>query len=335
MRRIALFATFLAVSWAAPPAFAQAGPPVPFVLPIACEIGKTCFVQNYVDVDPSPAAKDFTCGTRSYEKHTGTDFRVLTMADKRRGVAVLAAAPGTVLRVRDGVEDVSVRERTVAALAGQDCGNGVVVDHGAGWTTQYCHMAKGSIAVKPGDAVSAGQRVGLVGLSGNTEYPHLHFTVRRGDRIVDPFAIDATEGTCGLSRAAAWSPPVAAALAYVPRSILNAGLSAEPVTNAQIESGDAGARPPGPDSPAFIAFVRAIGLKQGDVQRMTITAPDGSAFVRSDLEPLPRDQAQSMMFAGRRRPAAGFQPGEYRVLYEVVRDGQPVLSHAMTARMGR
>ena len=106
---------------------AQGGPPVPFVLPIACEIGRTCHVQNYVDVDPTPGAKDFTCGSRSYEKHTGTDFRVLSMADKRRGVAVLAAAPGKVLRVRDGAQDVSVRERSVGAVAGQECGNGVVV----------------------------------------------------------------------------------------------------------------------------------------------------------------------------------------------------------------
>lgn len=313
---------------------AQGGPPVPFVLPIACEIGRTCYVQNYVDVDPTPGAKDFTCGSRSYEKHTGTDFRVLSMADKRRGVAVLAAAPGKVLRVRDGAQDVSVRERSVGAVAGQECGNGVVVEHGRGWTTQYCHMAKGSLTVKPGDMVTAGQPLGLVGLSGNTEYPHLHFTVRRDDRIVDPFAVDAPDGTCGIGQATAWAGPVEAALAYVPRAVLNAGFAAAPVTNAQIEAGEAGARPPGQDAPAFIAFVRAIGLRQGDVQRMVITAPGGAPFVTSALEPLPRDQAQSMMFAGRKRPATGYPPGEYRVLYEVVRDGQAVLSHAMSLNIG-
>jgi murein DD-endopeptidase MepM/ murein hydrolase activator NlpD len=315
-------------------ALAQGAPPVPFVLPLDCEIGRTCFVQNYVDVDPSPSAKDFTCGSRSYEKHNGTDFRVLSMADQRRGVAVVAAAPGKVLRVRDGVEDVSVRERSIGAVAGQECGNGIVVDHGRGWTTQYCHMAKGSVTVKAGDAVAAGQRVGRIGLSGQTEYPHLHFTVRHDDRIVDPFALDAPPGTCGLAQATAWAKQVEAALAYVPRAVLNAGFSSAPVTNAEIENGNAGARPPGADAPAFIGFVRAIGLRQGDVQRMTITAPDGSELVRTALEPLPRDQAQSMIFAGRKRPASGFPLGEYRALYEVVREGQPVLSHTMTFRIG-
>lgn len=315
--------------------FAQGRPPVPFVLPLDCEIGRTCFVQNYVDSDPSPNAKDFTCGSRSYEKHNGTDFRVLSMADQRRGVAVLAAAPGKVTRVRDGVEDVSVRERSIAAVAGQECGNGVVVDHGRGWTTQYCHMAMGSVTVKAGDAVAAGQSVGRIGLSGQTEYPHLHFTVRHENTIIDPFALDAPLGTCGLAQATAWAKQVETTLAYVPRAVLNAGFSSGPVTNAEIENGDTDARPPGTGAPAFIGFVRAIGLRQGDVQRMTITAPDGSEMVRSALEPLPRDQAQSMMFAGRKRPASGFPLGEYRALYEVVRDGKPVLSHTMTFRMGR
>jgi hypothetical protein len=40
------------------------------------------------------------------------------------------------------------------------------------------------------------------------------------------------------------------------------------------------------------------------------------------------------MFAGRKRPATGYPPGEYRVLYEVVRDGQAVLSHAMSLNIG-
>lgn len=325
-------AAILIAGWSAP-VLAQGGPPVPFILPIACEVGRTCFVQNYVDTDPGAGAKDFACGSRSYDKHNGTDFRVLTLADKQRGVAVLAAAPGKVLRVRDGVQDVSVRERGLGSVAGQECGNGLVVDHGRGWTTQYCHMAKGSVVVKPGDTVAAGQRLGLVGLSGQTEYPHLHFTVRRDDRIVDPFAIDAPEGTCGLAQATAWAGPVEATLSYVPRAVLNAGFAAGPVTNAQIESGEAGAKPPGPDAPALVAFVRAIGLRQGDVQRMVITAPDGKEFVSSSLEPLARDQAQSMMFAGRKRPPEGYPRGEYRVHYVVLRDGGPVLDHAMTLRI--
>ncbi|MHB2167743.1 M23 family metallopeptidase [Alsobacter sp. R-9] len=309
-------------------------PPVPFVLPIDCRIGTSCFVQNYVDADPGEGAKDFTCGTRTYDKHNGTDIRVLSMADQKRGVAVLAAAPGKVRAIRDEEPDISVRERTLAAVAGRECGNGLVIDHGGGWTTQYCHMARGSIAVKPGDTVGAGDRLGLVGLSGNTEYPHLHFTVRRGDTVVDPFALDAAPGTCGTGgQRVAWSPAVAQALAYAPRAVLNTGFAAGPVDMPAIEAGAAGATPPSRDSEALVAFARAIGLKQGDVQRMTITGPDGRQVVQSALKPLPRDQAQSMIFAGRKRPPSGFPAGEYTALYEVLRDQKPVLSHTFTVRI--
>ncbi len=115
------------------------------------------------------------------------------------GVDVLAAAPGRVLRMRDGVPDISARDRRAPAVEGTECGNGLIVAHGGGWETQYCHLAKGSIAVQPGEMVGAGQRLGRVGMSGLAEFPHLHFTLRRNGKIVDPFAPQAAPGTCGDS----------------------------------------------------------------------------------------------------------------------------------------
>src|SRR5687767_9768954 len=70
--------------------------------PLACELGRTCEIQHYVDRDPSPATKDYRCGLKTYDKHNGIDIRLLDMAAQRAGVAVLAAAPGRVARLRDG-----------------------------------------------------------------------------------------------------------------------------------------------------------------------------------------------------------------------------------------
>jgi hypothetical protein len=83
-------------------------------LPIACKLGVDCAIQNYVDLDDSAGALDWKCGGRTYDKHNGIDFRLPSMAAQRRGMAVLAAADGTVLRMRDGVPDRSVIEAGAA-----------------------------------------------------------------------------------------------------------------------------------------------------------------------------------------------------------------------------
>ena len=89
---------------------------------------------------PGPAATDFTCGPLSYDGHDGTDIALPTRAAMAEGVAVLAAAPGTVTGIRDGIADFA------PVIQGKECGNGVVIDHGAGWVTQYCHLRQGSVA---------------------------------------------------------------------------------------------------------------------------------------------------------------------------------------------
>src|SRR5215468_2986431 len=94
-------------------------------LPIDCEIGVSCEIQNYVDLDPSSQARDYQCGSRTYNGHKGVDFRLPSLRAQRAGVNVLASAPGRVLGVRDGVPDISVRERGIGAVDNRECGNGV------------------------------------------------------------------------------------------------------------------------------------------------------------------------------------------------------------------
>jgi murein DD-endopeptidase MepM/ murein hydrolase activator NlpD len=63
-------------------------------------------------------------------------------------------------------------------------GNLVVVDHGNGLSTAYAHAS--SIVVGVGQSVSQGQTVSLVGSTGNSSGPHLHFEVRVNGNAVDP-----------------------------------------------------------------------------------------------------------------------------------------------------
>jgi len=234
---------------------------------------------------------------------------------------VLAAADGRVVRLRDGVADVSVRTTGTSAVEGRDCGNGVVIRHEGGFETQYCHLAKGSIGVKAGDPVKAGDAIGRVGLSGRTEYPHLHFIVRQARTLVDPFAYGAPEGACqaGLSL---WEPGLRAALAYKPRSVLNSGFAGQALSMDAIEEGP---EAPTPEAAALVAYARAIGLKAGDVQTVTLKGPDGAVLASSTAERLSRDQAQNLVFVGVRRPVEGWARGRYIGEYVVRQGGQAVL----------
>jgi murein DD-endopeptidase MepM/ murein hydrolase activator NlpD len=311
--------TFLAL-----PASAQ---DISLRFPVACEIGRTCFIQHYVDRDPSSAVSDYQCGTLTYEGHDGTDIRVPTIAAQKAGIDVLAAADGTVLRIRDGVEDVSLTGRGRQSVANTECGNGAVVDHGNGWEAQYCHMAKGSLAVKPGDTVKAGDRIGRVGLSGMTEFPHLHFTLRKDGKPVDPFAYGAAEKSCGGGKSL-WEASLQRALAYQAGSVLNKGFAPGPVTMEAIESGAAERDVPTTGSPALVAYVRSIGLKGGDVQTLTLFDPNGKPLAQNKAPPLDRDKAQWMAFAGIKQPTGGFVPGLYRAIYRVERDGKAAIEQA-------
>lgn len=300
----------------------EATPAPRLSFPLACTLSQDCFIQRYVDRDDGPGARDYTCGDNTGDKHNGTDIRLRDMADQRRGVSVLAAAPGTVVRLRDGEPDISVRIRGLAAVENAQCGNGVVIDHGGGWETQYCHMAKGSIVVRQGQKVNAGTALGRVGLSGETEFPHLHITVRHGMQVIDPFAPGPGEGgTCG-SGASLWrQTPL-----YLARQVIGAGFAARPLGMEEIEAGDI--PPVGPDPPLLAAYVRAIDLKRGDVVSLTLSGPGGRVLAPAVIPPLTEYQPQRFILAGKRRPPDGWPHGTYRGVFKVENAGKQVLTRS-------
>jgi hypothetical protein len=298
-------------------------------LPIACQVGTTCFIQNYMDGDPSSGVRDYNCGDRTYDGHDGTDFRLPSLAEQRAGVDVIAAATGTVIGVRDGMADISIRETGAESVKGRECGNGVVLTHAGGWVTQYCHMARGSIRVNKGQSVDAGAPLGRVGLSGDTEFPHLHFAVRLEQTKIDPFAYGAADGACG-GGVSLWSAALRPELHYRQREIINTGFAAGPVTMEQIESGEARRHPPTPNSPALVAYGRAIGLEAGDVIEIAISAPDGSLFAQQRDNPLDHSKAQYFLMVGRKRHAAPWPSGVYTARYRVLRESKGVLEKTFT-----
>ena len=313
MRSLALSIWFAALA-GVPGAFAPAAgaqTPPQLELPVACQIGAACVVQNYVDQDPGPGARDHTCGPLSYDGHKGTDIRVAGRPEMAAGVAVLAAAPGVVRALRDGEAD------RAASQAGPDAGNAVVLDHGGGWESQYSHLRQGSVAVVTGQRVAAGTRLGLIGWSGRAEFPHVEFALRHRGRAIDPFTGAPAGGGCGREPAPLWSPAAQAALAYQAGGLLRAGFAAEAPELARALDGAYDA-PLNTRAPALVFWAASWGLRAGDREDMRVLGPGGRVLVE-ETGRLPRNQAQWLRHAGAKRQRQAFPPGRYRGEYRVTR----------------
>lgn len=162
----------------------------------------------FVDLDAAfpNALLDWSCGARTYDlasgyNHAGTDFFLWPFGWTRmfdEAVEVVAAAPGTILYVEDGNFDGS--------CAWSDAPwNAVYVLHDDASVAWYGHLKTGSATHrKVGERVERGERLGLVGSSGSSTSPHLHFEVHdAAGAVVDPFA-----GACRAGESA-WAdqPP--------------------------------------------------------------------------------------------------------------------------------
>jgi murein DD-endopeptidase MepM/ murein hydrolase activator NlpD len=66
-------------------------------------------------------------------------------------------------------------------------GNLIILDHGRGYQTYYAHLSKIGKGIKAGAPVARGDIIGLVGSTGRSTAPHLHFETRKDARYVDPF----------------------------------------------------------------------------------------------------------------------------------------------------
>lgn len=300
-------------------------------LPIDCRPGIDCVVQNYFDHDPGPDRRDHMCGHMTYDGHDGIDFRIPSLEAMRRGVMVEAAAPGRVIAVRNDVADDGLA-RGPEAIAGRECGNSVVIAHADGWKTLYCHMAEGSVVVEPGAAVTRGEVIGRVGLSGRTEFPHLHLGVLRGDTAIDPFAPDRPPEACGPGPTL-WLPEVEKQLAYASPFVMEAGFVGENLDVGKID--DFGLPPivGQPDLPALVAVTRTIGIERGDVLTLDLYDPSGKLVARNAPPAFDRPKAQWMLKAGLRRAVGGWMSGHWHAIQRVFRGGTMVVEKTVTIDM--
>ena len=124
------------------------------------------------------------------------------------GADVLAVADGTVVDVKDGLpENVpGLTSRAIRITLATVAGNYVTLKIGEGRYAFYAHMQPGSLRVRVGDRVRRGDVLGLVGNSGNSTAPHLHFHVADANSPLGaegiPYVIDAFDV---VGRGAFWN----------------------------------------------------------------------------------------------------------------------------------
>ena len=328
------------------PNFAQAGEPQPgapvvsqasedapkLSLPLQCELGKTCFIQSYVDIDLGPGVQDFACGSSTYEGHSGTDFRLLSVADAQKKVAVLASAEGIVKGVRDGMPDILLRNSGGPdSVKNRECGNGVVIDHGRGWETQYCHMLKGSVITKTGDTVTRGQRLGDTGFSGDADFAHVHFEVRHNGQVIDPFSAQSQNAACLKDKppvSGLWQDEAAKALHYTNGEAINAGFAADVPSLTSLEEQSAPAAP-NSTSKALVFFASFINLRAGDQVKIEVTGPEG--FMAGETsKPLERNKATWLSYGGKKLTKSAWPKGSYAGTALVLRDGKSIAGISRT-----
>jgi hypothetical protein len=147
------------------------------------------------------------------------------------GREALAVADAKVTSVVDGLPNQTPGQYPTNISIEQADGNSVVLDLGNGNYGLYAHLQPGSIRVHAGDTVKRGQTIGLVGNSGNSVAPHLHFHVMSTPSPLAsnglPYEIDsfrvtaATTGTKAFDEAEEKGTPVALTPISPPRQVTN------------------------------------------------------------------------------------------------------------------
>lgn len=319
----------LALGLCAAPAWAGGyGPPVD------CDPGRSCFLQQMPDMDPGSGASDPYCGPATYDGHTGLDIRVRSMADMERGVPVLAMRDGVVRGIRDGEDDRLVRtEADRKAIADRECGNGVLIDHGNGAVTQYCHLREGSVRVRNGETVRRGQPIGQIGASGLAQFPHVHAELRIDGKPVDLLTGRRLDAGCANGAAGAVSlfdGDFAGRLGDGDATMLDAGFAGGPVDHDAL--GETGApAPPDARAGALTGWAWFANLREGDRIRLRLNGPEGGVIADVTSKPMNRSKATYSVFAGKRGTP---MPGTHGLLVELLRGGEVIRSASRTLTIG-
>lgn len=237
-------------------------------------------VSAHVDHNSASGSfTDYNCGSKTYDGHRGTDIAIFPYPFYKLDhdeVEVVAAATGTIIDKVDGNFDKNCSSNNLQA-------NYLVVQHTDGSRVLYFHMKKNSLTKKAiGQSVDEGEYLGIVGSSGNSSGPHLHFEVWSGNTVssmVDPYA-----GSCNSLNNTTWwadqKPYTEAAIVKASVNNTDIVIPACPSTESSNEAECFTIPFQGPGLPSGFAkfYIFFRNETQGLTAELNITNPDGSVY---------------------------------------------------------
>ena len=232
--------------------------------PVAGTLGRDFFIPYFVDLDRSPISeRDFLCRDYTFDGHTGHDPYIRSFREQDIGVPVFAPLDGTVLSVHDGEPDRNTDDNPNAVS------NSIVISHVAGYRTEFMHLKRGSITVAQGDTVRAGQQIALIGSSGQSAAPHLHWEVRVNNEPYEPFAGPCRPGGALFER----QPEVSQAA-----QAIGVAFSHSPFSNFDAAPFDNAPRQSVYVQHSQTVYFRAevANVRAGDTYTLSLTKPSGA-----------------------------------------------------------
>ena len=161
-------------------------------------------------------------------------------------------------------------------------------------------MRKGSVAVKRGSRVKQGQKLGLVGLSGQTQFPHVHLSVRHNKKVIDPFIGTSPGEGCGTAKNILWSKSAFRKLNRETGGIFNAGFATSRPAVKSIRAGLYKDKVLSRSAPLLLLWADIYWVRKGDLLQMQIFDPGGKIihFYKSEI---PKTRARQLFYTGKKR----------------------------------
>lgn len=245
-------------------------------------------IANFVDLNNSVGSSgfnqytstnlDYNCGNRSYDmnngyNHAGSDIMSYPFdwqKMKTGDIEVIAAAPGIIIGKDDGNSSFSCGSNTAS-----NNWNAVYVLHADNSVVWYGHLKEGSLTMKPvGSTVEEGEYIGIVGSSGFSSGPHLHFELHgANNQVIEPFF-----GSCNNTTTDSWWKNQ---LPYTDKKINHISTHIQHPTVYQCPASNNKSR--------YSYYLRknttshyyiwGKGLQSGDLMNFNIVRPNGTSLV--------------------------------------------------------